>query len=598
MAATKGKRTKIGKITGGGRGGKRARELKEYDSSQKLPNAESCCRAFQWLLWDASKTVWELSGMTQRQSAFGDVYDEHSILEHTVKRIWFQYLRKWAEAAAYYSKRYPEMRVSFRDLFLSDSRRSMISGHLSVVVGKRIEEEMIEEMQMKIRNESGEGGGIFKDDESISSLESGTTRPDNINDGNSKKKKKMRRPVLSIPKLCSQVFNSQRMSDKHRLPNGCYLVDPYRAVLKIQPSLTLLLSILQLALMHLKTGYAPYHLTSWVANGLLPHALNGYELLPPELKEKVGAIKQFFLRSFIPPANDVADLAFLLATSINWFDDSLESQVRKNNEINADNMPTSVHKNISSGSRQFQHYLRRKEQTEFFSLYNVPMLAARMVKDLGLGQQVLDNAMTLMGLQLSSTIPDTNNQSNIALTVASPSKLYTPLHVAALVVVACKLCKGWETWKICNINSISEDVKLVPWNDSQFELISNGRAIDHYVDFLKDTALNGLHCSSNISNFFWSLNEKMASQNETAKEETSPESGQSLVLPNVIFCGAHNPNVPKTPCEGDKDSIKNQLLSKYSMLIEFVCYAIEETHPAKLHGLVTAFEDELLGHKK
>ena len=598
MAARTGKRTKIGKVPGGKGGGKRARELTEYDSSQKLPDVESCCRAFQWLLWDASKVVWKLSGITERHGTFGDAYDEHSVLEHTVKRIWFRYLHKWAEAAAYYSKKYPEMRVSFRDLFLSDSRRSMISGHLSVVVGKRVEEEMIEEMQRKLRDGGGEDNGILEDDGSISSLESGTSRPDNISADNSRKKKKMRRPVLSIPRLCSQVFNSQRTSYKHRQSNGCYRIDPYKAVLQIQPSLTLLLSIMQLALVHLKTGYAPYHLTSWVANGLLPHALNGYVLLPTDLKEKVGAIKQFFMRSFIPPADVVDDLAFLLAASIGWFDDSVASQDENTDDADIENMSSAMQDNRLGRKQKTRDGSRQNKRSKMDSLYNIPMLAARMVKDLGLDQPVLDNALALMGLHPPSTILNTNNQSNIALAIASPSKLYTPLHVAAVIVIACKLCKGWETWKICNLNSIPDDVKFVPWNDSQLELVSNGQALDHYVNFLKNTALNGLNCRSNVSQFFQTLDANMAPQAETTKEGTSPEPGKSLVLPNATLCGVRNPNALKMPREGDKDPTNEQLLSRYSMLIEFVCYTIEVTTPAKLHELVTVFEDELLGHKK
>ena len=63
---------------------------------------------------------------------------------------------------------------------------------------------------------------------------------------------------------------------------------PHHAVLSIQPSLTLLLSILQLACNHLQTGIASHHITHWVSNGQLPHGINGYRLLPKKLQDGVG----------------------------------------------------------------------------------------------------------------------------------------------------------------------------------------------------------------------------------------------------------------------------------------------------------------------
>jgi hypothetical protein len=36
----------------------------------------------------------------------------------------------------------------------------------------------------------------------------------------------------------------------------------------------------------------------WVSNGQLPHALNGYALMPSRLKEKVEMVKPFFTRSY------------------------------------------------------------------------------------------------------------------------------------------------------------------------------------------------------------------------------------------------------------------------------------------------------------
>jgi hypothetical protein len=597
LAAMSGKRTKTAAVKGinGGKGGKAARDLRDYDSSRQLPDVESCCLAFQWLLSDASKYVVKLSGMNeQHANKYPDHYQEElspSILELTVKQIWFAYLHKWTKSAQCYSKRYPEMRVSFRDLFLSDTRRSVIVRHLSVTIGKRIEKEMIQDMQMKLQSKDGEK---IHDQMSTSSSEDTDKAIIARADTSASKNRK---PIISVPQLCSQVLSSQRTRDRHRLPNGCYEIDPFTAAIQIQPSLTLLLSILQLALIHLKTGHVAYHLTSWVANGYLPHALNGYALLPADMKDRVVMVKKFFVRSFVPPADAVDDLAFLLAASIGWLGDAI---------LEVKETPI-ARKRGSERKRK----LRSKPQTkQLVSVYNVPLLAGRMVQDLGFNQKVVDNALALMGLQPKSSTKEKKPNSNatISLKVASPSNLYTPLHVAAVLVVACKLCQGWEDW-IISIHS-SENSQCIPWNNSQLQQLGNGTALDKYIDFLQDTALNELNSSCDVSQFFQRMNDNMESQSENKRVPL--KTNLPSVTPNTALAGVPNPT------EQPKDQMNTSftqktryyiahkkqkkkagkttsasLHSSYRRLIEYICYTIEETKPAKLHNLVLDLEAEL-----
>lgn len=595
-----GKRTKTAPVKGGnGKAGKVARDLSEYDSSRNLPDVESCCLAFQWLLLDASKSVVKLSGMNEKRASgyaheYADQYQDdqnHSILELTVKRIWFAYLHTWTKAGQHYSKIYPEMRVSFRDLFLSETRRALIARHLSVTVGKRIEEEMIHEMQIKLRN-----GDQTSADSGDPAKSKGATRKSNKTRGsNSSKTAAAHKPIISIPKLCSQVFKSQRTRDRHRLLNGCYQIDQYQAVLQIQPSLTLLLSILQLALIHLKTGHAAYHLTSWAANGSLSHALNGYTLLPSGLQERVAMAKKFFISSFVPPADTVDDLTFLLAASIGWLDEAIP-------------------KVLDPPSRR-----KRKTKTDtpepnkLISVYNVPMLAARMAQDLGLDQKVLDNALSLMGLpsqnendQRDSNSKEKTPKSNAitSLNEASPELLYTPLHVAAVLVVACKLCPGWEHWII----HFSGNAKFVPWNDSQLKLLMNGTALDHYIDFLKGTALNELDSSSTVSHFFRTLNENMTQESQTTQGAMASMEHPSVLQNPLLLTGEISPSAnnnhsnqsfpSKAQCirskkrrkGADRIETSESLHPSYRRLIEYICYTLEETNPAKLHQLVFDLE--------
>ncbi|KAL7542095.1 hypothetical protein ACHAXR_013215 [Thalassiosira sp. AJA248-18] len=635
LAATGGGKRNIGGRRGGGgkRRGRIGRPLTEYDRSKRLPDVESCCLAFQWLLWDASKCVSKLAGIQEEEHSSNDngYYSDEdgngrpSIMERTVKKIWFAYLHTWMEATQECSSKYPEMRVSFRDFFLEDIRKSHLYRHLSVTVGRKVENEVLEEMQKKHR----EGQEYQSDDEaekSISSTESGSSDSNGVNDGTendgaslstsnhksaSKNKKRKRQPFLTIAHLCKHVFPAK----PKRHPNGIYQIHPHQAALKIQPSLTLLISILQLALTHLQTGVAPHHLTMWVANGQLPHALNGYALLPSRLKERADMVKKFFMRSFVPPAGVVSNLADMLATACSWYGDGMMDNEPTNmaesgkdsqkwtvlQQANASLLNSSdlfrlsemadVSSTKSSAANSFASVKTNVDVNNYQqkSLHNVPLLAARMIQDFGLDQKVFNNTMSLMGVANGSdqnaVVPkdgqhnDSDSDSNIRtepstanhdqtkknhvdlnttfpppLECASPAKLYTPLHVAAVIVVACKLCPDWERWKIHNLHAGNSDYKLqsspafVPWNESQFQLLGNGPTLNHYMDFLDETAFNGVEPpSNNVAQFFQSLQRDSNAKSSREKDmmfSTKPDTAPSKakVMPNILLSGAPNPN--------------------------------------------------------
>ncbi|KAL3775134.1 hypothetical protein ACHAW5_010322 [Stephanodiscus triporus] len=611
---------------GGGFGNDRKRPLAEYDRSRRLPDAESCCLAFQWLLWDASKCVSKLAGIHEENSSDGvDAYyqDEEdrrpSILERTVERIWFAYLNAWMKATEEFSEMYPEMRVSFRDFFLDDQRKRCLMRHLSVTVGKKVEEEILEGMLNKPGEKLHQDDD--EDDRSISSSSTerassffpgGDGKSDIVDDRNKathKKKKRKRQTFLTITKLCNNILPA----NPKRHPNGIYQCPPYHAALKVQPSMTLLLSILQLALTHLQSGVAPHHLTMWVSSGQLPHALNGYALMPPRLKERVEMVKPFFTRSFVPPAEVVANLTYMLATACSWFGDGMI---------------------VQSNAQSHQN-----------SLYNVPLLAARMIQDFGFGQAILDYTLALMGVENVATEEELGRDSSASprtaddmspkvlpppLKCASPEKLYTPLHVAAVIMISCKLCPNWESWKITNLHARTKadatehsPPAFVPWNESQFQLLGNGPTLSHYSDFLEETAFCGLKPLTKVTEFFLSLDRDMKchpSLNED-KPSTKPiaHSDKAQVTPNIILSGASNPNEPNPISDpsdfsryldannigrytsyqyrthnGTKLRGHKPYHPHYCRLLEYICYIIEETDSEKLHDMVEEFEKELL----
>jgi len=686
LAATGGKRTNNlrRRGTGGGGKGRKLRPLAEYDRSKRLPDAESCCLAFQWLLWDASKRVSKLAGIRDDGTSNSNQYifdaggsEQHSVMERTVKKIWFAYLQIWTEATEYYSKEYPEMRVSFRDCFLEDIRKGHLMRHLSVTVGKRVEDEILEKMQKRLKEKQYQSYGE-DDDNSISCTESGLSSfndsygGDEIDyDGEAepKSRKRKRQPSLTVAQLCKRLFPAKPKCH----PNGICQIHPHLAALKVQPSMTLLLAILQLAMTYLKTGVAPHHLTMWVANGQLPHALNGYALLPSNLKERVETVKKFFTRSFVPPAGVVADLTNTLATACGLFGDGLQENTRgtRLQQANAtllnfdvshlsDIADLSPIKGVDDNSVANAD-VADKDTHHQKSLYNVPLLAARMVQDFGFDQVVFNNTLALMGVvhndsrgvmdnedgggdidsqtesRNATGDPAKNNTTPPRLKSASPDKLYTPLHVAAVIVVACKLRPGWESWKIANLHAgtdtSSSDPKqhsrpalFVPWNESQLGLLGNGPTLDHYLGFLEETAFNGVEAPANVTQFFQSLErdtiarppvQKSLEKMSASTKSTVPHT-RAKVTPNIILSGASNPNnpssLPSSP-QGRYNLVNNigrytsyqyrthnnqKVLGlepyhpHYCRLLEYMCYIIEETNTGKLHSLVEMFEKELL----
>ena len=640
--------------SGGGKKkrGPKGRALSEYDRSKKLPDEEDCCDAFEWLLNDAARCVAKLIQLDDNSEQQTPTIES---LQETVRDIWTRYKHQWIQATKAFSKKYPECRFAFRDFFLHNVRKAHVMRHVSISVGKQVEEEMIREMQMKYHDMDDDE--FFRANMAPSETTARVSASEKHSGTNSKStttkrpKKKMRRTILTVGDLVRHAFppDWKRME---RYPNGIYEQHPYQAVVRIAPSLDLILSILQLALTHFKLGIAPYHLTSYVANGTLPHALNGYALLTPHMQVRVEMVKSFFVRSLVPPADTIQDLADLLATAIDWH-----------------------------GTEKLEGGIRFKIDPEE-CLYNVKLLADRMVQDLGFDKQVLTNALALMGNSSSQNAVG----SHFLQRLNFANKLYTPLHVAALIVVACKFCPDWEAWDVINICSDSNKKSSnssVPWSESQFQSLTNGRQIDHYLDFLGNTAFsaNDDAPSHHMSDFFQGLDEDMPTTSSRVHTTFSPakvaaEISNALItqLPDPGTNSARESesfvkgDIPTTSQllkavddiygESDKDTttvkslvasikshfglstvskkmkshIKERIAllnqsnqydyvityevklykqkrfrrdesirvvtretshSKYCQLLEYICYVIEEPNASKLHELVAEIESEL-----
>ena len=216
--SARGRRSK--KIGSKGKVGREGRPAKAYDRSKRLPGVESCCLAFQWLLWDAAKHVSKLSGLhevtTLTEEAFTSHYgndgeNEPDPLELTVKKIWFTYLQNWTEATRLYSSKHPELRVSFRDLFLEDIRKSHLMREISVTVGKQVEEEMISKFQHQSEASTASFTADDSDYKSMSSMESDVDSASSQRKRKRGRKRKRRPCEFAYPKEHSLRCHASRL---------------------------------------------------------------------------------------------------------------------------------------------------------------------------------------------------------------------------------------------------------------------------------------------------------------------------------------------------------------------------------------------------
>jgi hypothetical protein len=286
------------------------------------------------------------------------------------------------------------------------------------------------------------------------------------------------------------------------------------------------------------------------------------------------------------------------------------------------------------------------------------MLAARMIRDFGFNRAVSENTMALIGVKhllqggsadafgsdddydcdsKSSEVAASDRRTKIgngptllppSLKCALPERLYSPLHVAAVIVIACKLCPGWETWEITNLsaadNAATQNRAFVPWNESQLQLLGTGPTLNYYVDFLQDTVFSSLvptKKGTTVAQYFQSFQREIDDQSSFNNEDSmlTKSIGHAVkvaVTPNTILSGAPNPNEPNPtshPTEHDQylaantfgqyisylnnESCAQQMFHPhYCRLVENICYIIEETDTMKLHNIVEEFEKELLGY--
>jgi len=479
---------------------KRSRRLVQH--GEKLPNLEACLEAFQAVLKATAKAAVKLAGIS----------DEDAIVDMCGK-LWIGYLRSWVKSANHYGKLYPEVSFCMRDMFLPSNVKYLLRFHSSRMMKEEDNDNENDNDDPDVVNGAGRDSTLstkMEDHDHDESSSLADKLPRDLDESNTRKKNKRSstkmedNPTLVV--LEENVDNDDGSDDesrmalnqnsqgtcntdvpdesnvsraavksKHLLNNKhsrYYLIAKINSVKKkdeamsseeaaarLAPSLHFVLACIHCALLHFRAGIAASHICQWCADGRLPYH-NISPLLPDDLKSKVnGILVSFFQTTTMPSVSEIEYASELIG--------------------------------IASG------YVPIAFTGKCF--FNAPLLAARYLKDMGLNQRVLNICYALMGIPHCSD--RTTQEYPKALKGAAIGNLASSAHLIAVIVVACRLTRGWSTW-ICkrhsglsgtstNNDTSSSDKhetslqckRFIPWTSSQLQLIGNGEMVQDYLNF-------------------------------------------------------------------------------------------------------------------
>lgn len=592
---------------------KRARQpLEELDTSKPLPDLKVCILAFQSVLKGSVKSIGEILRL--------EADDLASVMD-TVGSIWSGYVRAWRDGAEKYGAMYPDLRFSMRDMFLNMAYLS----RLGRVLSYRVAESVRLELEDQTDNKQGKIPGT-EDADSDSDSDDNSTESEVGEVSSTKVFGKLRK---RRPKSLSELVSRFRRSD---------MQGREEAALMLKPSMKLAAAIVWLALS--STGITIGQIVSWIANGSFP-LLNAFDLLlTSKDQENLRSFRSFFILPSPPTADSIGGLAEKLA---------IVCGIKSTQQL-------PLYSDSDSDSEELNEP-KVLERIRFVPLERIPAVIGQYVANLGFGQRVLDIAMALIGNprtvnqddeRLRASLPPQRQKAERwlppSLQRAHPRRVDSPEHALAIIVVACKMCPGWENW--CygrrtpsydgGNGEQGQDVaarrrchRFVPWNEEQFKLLQDNELISDYLDFYEEAILSNQADTVDNRNttapfpaFSALLDE--ACKKSRSKSESEASTSQNASLSEHSATAGEDTRLSKNqetthvqpPCTAsgfapyisypDKLSHSNLILAKdkvtltaepfhrcYSQLIEYIAY---KTHTAahKIHFFVAQLDEEVV----
>jgi len=352
-------------------------EEAKYKNRVDLPSVELCLEAFQFILVRLCEIMVEeedLLGSDVGATSAVDVNDlckggdDDAIarrlgnLEFSKKRlsqivvktcgnIWMTYLREWHNAANYYSAKFSNLRISMLDHFLDF--------WAALLLRRRIGMECEVSLQTdNVRNNNAVDG------DSNSFLQEKTHE-----------KEKKEEPATCDSKenngTCTypqERFDEKETKNRHKIFNknilnvrhlwnylnntkGDEQLTKREAAIRLYPSHLFLMAALHNTLLRLNFGVSAGTICEWVASGRLP-ILNTFSLLPEMYQSKLVCIRSFF---------QMVTKDFPDSTAVEYTSELLSIVTMGNDELC---------------------------KSRLLRLRNVPLMLARLAKDVGLNQKV------------------------------------------------------------------------------------------------------------------------------------------------------------------------------------------------------------------
>ena len=609
----------------------------DLDNSQPLPDLDTCLFASQLILKIMAEKAFILAHVSAPTDSCFE--KEKRTFLHIVGDIWFRYLKAWQLGAEHYLQIYPELRFSMRDFFLNRMLRGMVVKHLSARAVKDLKKRKstMNDPTSSPTLKTIKGGDEIRqkkrvkfDDDSILEQRSDNIKQTSKSDHDSH---------LNDPKVSTRRQARKHRSVRYFRPT-CRTVSVLRgniplkqgeqiskehAAVDLEPSSSFLASVVYLALMQLRKGVASMHIRSWLSNGSIPYGKAAFNMLPKKLQDSLVLIQPFFHANLVPSCaflEQNADL-LIIACGISHPDSGATDHDYARSQMHG--FPG---KGIYVSTYIKRIGVEQRKPTGSLFVDNIPLMAMRFIADLGLSQKVLDYSLALMGL---FTPEEKTLGSKIwlppTLNVASPGRLVSPIHILAVIVVACKMCKGWEKWSIFirkqNLAKSGDGVmqslgqRFVPSSESHLNLVNNGDLLEQYFDFLEESVAPAIsqvpqyeHLLASWGNFL------------TDQGMLKPQSN-SIVQPCSAIAGIHNPLLQIADDAREANGYGNYTVyddfrshthtiartdksvnssppfhSHYGLLIEYISYVFS-VEPSELHYVVACCDEELvkLGRK-
>ena len=493
------------KTTGAHSNQKVKQPLEELDKSKPLPDLKMCIHGFTEVLKAGVERLCCLMGLGP---------GEKRVLMESVKRLWMTYLRAWSDAAETYGPKYPDIRFSLRDYFISGAVRSRIMRVLSYRAAQKAKEQLAEQ-EDKLGNDAdsddddddgddddgdGDDGDDDGDDDDSTVAASGSQQLASYPNEHMKGDNDLRKQATLPPILhessnyntnSAALPNIQQPSRKRKrgfrnlndllrrgIAKSHTVMNRETAALCLYPSMDLVAAILWFAIARI--GILPGQLVNWIANGTLP-LMNAFErMLTKDDQESLLFLCTFFRMARPPKPTKIEKLAALL---------SVVCGMKESKEVPQHWGLVRIIENTDGPTERIRKVVDR---LRFVSVKNVPLMIGQLVADLRLGQRVLDIALSLVGTKPLGRVTDPWLPRPLSRT--DPERVSTPEYALAVIVVACKMCPDWETWSYVKASPVgdksdsSPKQRFAPWNVEQFSLLNDGDVSD-YLDFYEDIIL-------------------------------------------------------------------------------------------------------------